>query len=252
MEYGKYLKTNERVDDLQRDGLKIIQNPDGFCFGMDAVLLSSFANAKNGDTVVDLGTGTGIIPLLLSAKTKANKIHGFEIQSNVADMASRSVLMNHLEDKIRIINDDLKNALKYITSSSVDVITSNPPYMVVGTGGVSPKRSVSRHEITCSLEDVILCASKLLKTKGKMFLVHRANRMVDVINIMRKHSIEPKRLRCVHPFEDREANLILVEAVKNAGRELKIIKPLIVRNSKGQYTEEIYAIYEDAGVGSFG
>ncbi len=247
----KYLKNGERIDDLQRDGLKIIQNPEGFCFGIDAVLLSSFAKVKSGDTVVDLGTGTGIIPLLLSAKTVAKKIYGIEIQDDVAEMANRSVKMNDLGDKIEIINDDLKNALEYIPSSSVDVITSNPPYMLVGTGEVSPTRSLSRHEIKCSLDDVISCANKLLKTKGKLFLVHRANRMVDVIDTMRKHKIEPKRLRCVHPFEDKEANLILVEGIKNAGREMKIIKPLIVRDNGGQYTEEIYAIYEDAGVDSF-
>ncbi len=250
--YKKYLKNGERIDDLERDGLKIIQNPSGFCFGIDAVLLSSFVIASNNDTVVDLGTGTGIIPLLLSAKTSAKKIYGIEIQKDVADMANRSVQMNKVEDKISIINDDLKNAHTHISGSSVDIITTNPPYMAVGTGEISPTRSISRHEIACSLEDVILCASKLLKNKGKMFLVHRANRLVDIINVMRKYKLEPKRLRCVHPYPNKKANLILVEGRKNAGCEINIMKPLIVRNENGEYTEEIYDIYEDAGVGTFG
>ncbi len=245
------IKEYERIDDLQRDGLCIIQNPKQFCFGMDAVLLSSFVQSKNNSIIVDLGTGSGIIPILLSAKTAAKKIYGIEIQNDIADMANRSILLNKLEDKITIINDDLKNIAEYISECSVDIITSNPPYMKVGTGQISPTRSISRHEIMCSLEDVVAITYKLLKPKGSFFMVHRANRLVDIMFLLRKYKLEPKYLQCVHPFKHKEANLVLIHARKNAGHELKIIDPLIVRHDNGEYTEKIYEIYNNAGITSF-
>lgn len=251
MIFEKYLKIDERIDDLQRNGLKIIQNPKGFCFGMDAVLLSAFVNVNKKSTVVDLGTGTGIISLLLSARTDASKIYGIEIQEVVADMAARSVKINNLENRIEIINDDLKKTSNYIADGSVDAVVSNPPYMEVGTGDISPTRSVSRHEIKCSLDDIVFTAEKLLKTKGKLFLVHRADRMVDIISAMRKYNIEPKRLRCVHPFINKDSNLLLIEGRKGGGKEMKIMPPLVVRDKDGNYTEEIYAIYNDAGINTF-
>ncbi len=246
------IKSNERIDDLQRNGLRIIQDPDGFCFGMDAVLLSSFVSTKNGSTIVDLGTGTGIIPILLSAKTKASTIYGLEIQSTVADMAKRSIILNHLEQKVHIIHSDLKNALQHIQANSVDVVTTNPPYMKMGTGAISPTRSVSRHEIMCSLEDVISIAYKLLKPKGKFFMVHRSNRLVDIMYTLRKYHLEPKLLQCVHPFKNKDSNLVLIEARKDAGQELKILSPLIIRDANGEYTEKVYELYNNAGIDNFG
>lgn len=239
------LKENERIDDLQLKGLKIIQNTDGFCFGMDAVLLSSFCEIRKNATIVDLGTGTGIIPLLIWGKNQVKKIYGIEIQEEVAQMAKRTVEMNNLEDSIQIINMDLNNAPEKLGINIFDTIISNPPYMLQGGGIINPedKKAISRHEITCTLEDVIRTGSRLLKHNGSFFMVHRPHRIVDIFCLLREYKLEPKKIRFVHPKVEDKPNLVLIKSVKASKPELKFEKPLYVYNDDGTYTEEIYKIY---------
>ncbi len=240
-----YIKKGERLDDLDIGGLKIIQDPRKFCFGIDAVLLANYATVKKGDKVVDLGTGTGIIPLIIAGKTEASVITGIEIQKDMAQMAERSVAMNGLEDRIKIIAGDLKDVASFAAPGTADLAVSNPPYMIDGHGLINPNSSkaIARHEIMCTFEDVARSAAKVLKNGGRFALIHRSNRMVDILLTMRKEGIEPKRLCMVHPGIDKEANLFLVEGIKGAGRFLKVSKPLIVYNKEGEYTERIRRIY---------
>ncbi|WP_432406305.1 tRNA1(Val) (adenine(37)-N6)-methyltransferase [Wukongibacter sp. M2B1] len=239
------LKENERIDDLQCKGLKIIQNPNGFCFGVDAVLLSNFCEIKRGAKVVDLGTGTGIIPILIAGKSNANKIYGIEVQRQVADMANRSVKLNSLQNKIEIINEDLKNIQGLIEINSIDVVVSNPPYMNQNGGLKNPEnlKAISRHEIKCTLEDVVKVASRLLKHNGHFYLVHRPHRLVDIMCLCRQYKLEPKKLMFVHPNKNKKPNLLLVKCIKAAKPELKLLDPLYVYNEDGSYTDEIYKIY---------
>ena len=239
------IKTGERVDDLQRDGLRIIQNKEKFCFGIDAVLLSDFADAKKNEVVLDIGTGTGIIPILMSAKTSGSHFTGLEIQEESSEMAERSVILNNLENKVRIINGDIKDALNLFERESFNVITSNPPYMIesAGEGNEDEPKTIARHEVKCTLDDVIREGSKLLKVSGRFYMVHRPFRLVEIFETFRKYKLEPKRMRMVHPFIDKEPNMVLIEAIKGAKPRLKVEKPLIVYESQGKYTEEIYKIY---------
>lgn len=239
------LKENERIDDLQRNNYKIIQDPDRFCFGMDAVLLSGFARAKEGDQVLDLGTGTGIIPILLAAKTMAAHITGLEIQPDSADMASRSVKLNELEEKVEIITGDIKEAVSLFGAASFDVVTSNPPYMTEHHGITNPEapKAIARHELLCSLEDVISQSSRLLKPGGNFFMVHRPFRLVDIFVLLREYKLEPKRMKLVYPFADKEPNMVLIEANRGGRARMRVEKPLIVYKEPGVYTEEIYDIY---------
>ena len=240
------LKENERIDDLEYKGLKIIQNKNGFCFGIDSVILSDFAkNVKPNSNIMDLGTGTGILPILLSAKTEAKKIWGIEIQEDVANMAKRSVLLNKLEDKIEIINENILNLYNKFEKNSVDVIVTNPPYKKKGTGVINEKESklISRHEITASLEDFIEISSKLLKDKGEIFMVHRPERLVDILYLMRNKKIEPKNIRFVYANKESEPKLILVRGVKNAKEFLKVEKNLYIYNEDGNYSDDILKIY---------
>ena len=239
------LLENDRVDDLQRNGLKIIQKTDGFCFGMDAVLLSSFANVKRGENVLDMGTGTGIIPLLLSAKTEGKHFTALEIQDEIAKMAARSVAMNHLEEKIEIVNGDIKEASRIFGAASFDVVTTNPPYMNDAHGLKNPTevKAISRHEVLCTLEDVVREGAKVLKSGGRMYMVHRPHRLIEIIAAMKQYKMEPKRMCMVHPFKDKEANMVLIEAVKGGGSWLKMEAPIIVYKEPGIYTDEIYDIY---------
>lgn len=239
------LLENERVDDLQRNGLKIIQKTDGFCFGMDAVLLSGFAHVKCGEKVLDMGTGTGIIPLLLSAKTQGEHFTALEIQKEIAEMAARSVEMNHLEEKIEIVNGDIKEASRIFGGASFDVVTTNPPYMNDAHGLKNPTevKAISRHEVLCTLEDVVREGSKVLKSGGRMYMVHRPHRLIEIITVMKQYKLEPKRMCMVHPFKDKEANMVLIEAVKGGGSWLKMEAPIIVYKEPGVYTDEIYDIY---------
>lgn len=244
------IKPGERVDDLERNGLKIIQNAGLFCFGMDAVLLSGFANVKKNENAVDLGTGTGIIPILLSAKTEGKHFTGVEIQPEVADMAERSVELNGLGDRIDIAVGDIKDMaagkeMPGLGYGTFDVVTSNPPYMKSSHGLTNPDdtKAISRHEVMCTLSDVCAAASRLLKSGGRFYMVHRPLRLPEIITELKKNRLEPKRMKFVHPFIDKEANMVLIEAVKGAGAECRIEKPIIVYGAPGKYTEEIYTIY---------
>ena len=239
------LKENERIDDLQRNNYKIIQDPDRFCFGMDAVLLSGFAKVAPGAKVLDMGTGTGIIPILLEAKTKAAHLTGLEIQPDSADMARRSVKLNHLEEKIDIVTGDIKEAVSLFGAASFDVVTCNPPYMTEHhglTNEYTPK-AIARHELLCNLEDVIGQAAKLLRPGGSFFMVHRPFRLVDIMVLMREYRLEPKRMKLVYPFVDKEPNMVLIEACRGGRPRMTVEKPLIVYREPGKYTDEIYDIY---------
>jgi tRNA1Val (adenine37-N6)-methyltransferase len=239
------LNPGERIDDLQRNGYRIIQDPEKFCFGMDAVLLSGYATANDGARVIDLGTGTGIIPILMAAKTSAAELVGLEIQPESAEMASRSVLLNDLQDRVKIVNGDIKEADSLFEAASFDVVTSNPPYMIGGHGlknDDSPK-AIARHEILCDLEDVVKCAARLLRPRGKFYMVHRPFRLAEIIVMLREYHIEPKRMQLVHSFIDKEPSMVLIEAVRGAKPRMKIDKPLIVYESQGVYTKDILDIY---------
>ncbi len=239
------LKDNERIDDLQRNGYQIIQNRDGFCFGMDAVLLSGFAKVKPEEKAIDLGTGTGIIPILLEAKNEGLHYTGLEIQEEVADMAARSVALNHLEDKITIVRGDIKEASRLFGAASFDVVTSNPPYMNDAHGLKNPDlpKAISRHEVLCTLEDVAREAAKLLRPGGRFYLVHRPHRLIEIITALKSVGMEPKRMKMVHPFADKEANMVLIEAVRGGRSMIKVEAPVIVYKEPGVYTDEIYTIY---------
>lgn len=239
------LKENERVDDLQRNQYRIIQNKKRFCFGMDAVLLSGFAEARENERVLDLGTGTGIIPILMEAKTNAKELYGLEIQPEVADMARRSVILNNLTEKVHIVEGDIKEASALFGRASFDVVTSNPPYMEYHGGLKNPDKSkaISRHEVLCSLDDVIREATAVLKPGGRMYMVHRPFRMTDIFETMKRYRLEPKRIKMVHPFIDKEANMVLIEAVRGGKSMVKIEAPIIVYKEQGVYTDEIYDIY---------
>ena len=239
------LKEHERLDDLQRNGYQIIQNPEKFCFGMDAVLLSGFAKVKPGARVLDMGTGTGIIPLLLAGKTEASKLYGLEIQEESADMAKRSVALNQLEDRIEIVTGDIKEAGRIFDAASFDVVTCNPPYMIGQHGianGDAPK-AIARHEVLCTLEDVVRSAAALCKPGGKFFMVHRPFRLAEIICTLTKYKLEPKRMQLVYPYVDKEPNMVLIEASRGGRSRMTVEKPLIVYKAPNVYTDEIYDIY---------
>jgi len=241
------LLKDERIDDLQcktKDGkeLKIIQNPNWFCFGIDAVLLSSFVDIKNNAQVIDLGTGTGIIPLLLTSKTNVGHIDALEIQGEVADMAKRSVKLNDLENIITIIKG---NIVEYKVDKQYDAVVCNPPYKKDDSGLLSnnDKLKISRNEVLCKFSDVALTTSRLLKPQGKMFLIHRPERLVDIIFEMRKNKIEPKKIRFVQSYVDKAPSMVLVEGRKCGNSHIKIEPPLVIYNNDGSYTDEIIKIY---------
>ena len=232
------LKENERIDDLQ--------NSEGFCFGIDSVLLSDFAkDIRNNSRVMDLGTGTGILCVLLSGKTNLKEIYGIEIQPEVADMAKRSVKLNSLQDKVKIINENILNLENVFEKGSFDAIVTNPPYKKINTGlqNESEKKLISRHELTANLEDFIKVSKDMLKDKGEFYMVHRPERLVDIIYLMRKYKIEPKQIRFVAPKPSKEPNLVLIKGVKNAKEFLKFDNILYVYNEDGSYTEELLKIY---------
>ena len=239
------IKEKERIDDLQRNGYRIIQNPEKFCFGMDAVLLSGFARVKPGARVLDMGTGTGIIPILLEGKTKASHLTGLEIQEESADMARRSILLNHLEEKIDIVTGDIKEAGNLFQAASFDVVTCNPPYMIGQHGITNPDtpKAIARHEVLCTLEDVVKNAAFLLKPGGYFFMVHRPFRLAEIITIMTKYKLEPKRMQLVHPYVDKEPNMVLIEGCRGGKSRMTVEKPLIVYKAQNEYTDEIYEIY---------
>ena len=240
------LEANERIDDLEFKNLKIIQNKDGFCFGIDSVLLSDFAkNIKKDSMVLDLGTGTGIIPILLCGKTKLKKVTRIELQEEVAKMAKKSIKLNNLEDKFNVINENILNLNKIYENQTFDVIVSNPPYKKKDTGitNENEKKIISRHEISASLEDFIKISKDLLKDKGEFYMVHRPERLVDIFELMRKYKIEPKILKMVYSYKNKEPKLILIKGVKNAKPFLKVESNLYIYEDTGKYTKEILKIY---------
>lgn len=239
------LREDERIDDLQRNGYGIIQRKGAFCFGMDAVLLSGFAAVKRGERALDLGTGTGIIPILLEAKTEGRHFTGLEIQEESAEMARRSVAYNHLEDKVEIVTGDIKEAGRLFPLASFDVATSNPPYMNHTQGLKNPGAAlaIARHEVLCTLEDVICQGAGLLRPGGRFYMVHRPRRLVEIIETFTRYNLEPKRMKYVHPYIDREANMVLIEAVRGGGACMQVEAPIIVFDGDGSYSQEIRTTY---------
>ena len=211
------LKQDERLDDLERNGYKIIQNPNKFCFGMDAVLLSGFAHVRKGEKVLDMGTGTGIIPILLEAKTEGEHFTGLEIQEESADMARRSVAYNRLEDRVDIVTGDIKNP--------------------------EEPKAIARHEVLCTLEELVRETSRLLRPGGRFYLVHRPFRLVEIFQTLTAYKLEPKRMKLVYPFVDKAPNMVMIEAIRGAKSMIKIEEPLIVYKEPGVYHDVIYDIY---------
>lgn len=240
------IKENERIDDLEYKGLKIIQNKDGFCVGIDSILLSDFAKEiPNNAKVIDLGTGTGIISILLCKKTQLSKIIGIEIQKEVYELAKRNIKLNNLENKFELINENIKNLEKILEKNSYDAIVTNPPYKKENTGLTNENKLklISRHEIEANLEDFIQISTKLLKNNGIFYMVHRPERLTDIIESLRKNKLEPKVLQLVYPKINKQPTMILIKAIKNAKPFLKIKEPLIIYNENNTYTDEILKIY---------
>ncbi|MBO5071092.1 MAG: tRNA1(Val) (adenine(37)-N6)-methyltransferase [Roseburia sp.] len=236
---------NERLDELHRNGYYIIQDPKRFCFGMDAVLLSGFVKVKKGERAIDLGTGTGIIPILMEAKTEGEDFTALEIQEESADMARRSVLYNHLEDKIKVVTGDIREATKLFGASSFDVVTTNPPYMIGdhGLASTSDAKAIARHEVLCMLDDILRESAKILRPGGRFYMVHRPFRLAEIFSKMVEYRIEPKRMKLVYPYVDKEPNMVLIEGLRGGKSRLTVEKPLIVYKEPGVYTDEIYDIY---------
>lgn len=258
----RWLHPGEKIDDLQRSGLRIIQNPSRFCFGMDAVLLTAFVQegflpqttagvpgssecAHIEGNLLDLGTGTGVIPLLLSAKTDLQHLTGLEIQEDSAEMASRSVLMNGLQERISILQGDIREADAIFPPASFSVITSNPPYMPVSHGLQNPDspKAIARHEILCEFGDIARVTQKLLRPGGHFFVVHRPFRLTEIFAALRDRQLEPKRMQLVYPYVDRGPNLVLLDCVRGGRPQLRVERPLIVYRSPGQYTEQLRDLY---------
>lgn len=239
------LKENERIDDLQCRGYRLIQNTACFCFGMDAVLLSSFAAAAAGDRVLDMCTGNGVIPILMHGKTECTDYTGIEVMDVSYELAVRNAALNGLDSDIRMIHGNIRDYKELLAGELFDVVTCNPPYMDENHGIVNPDsaKAVARHELLCNLEDVVCAASKTLKVRGSFYMVHRPRRLVDIFELCRKYKLEPKRMRLVHPYENKDANMVLIEAVKGASGQLIVEKPLIVYNPDGTYTDELLKMY---------
>lgn len=241
------LREGERLDDLQRCGFMLIQNPSWFCFGIDAVLLSSFAKVKPGAKCLDLGCGNGVIPILMSGKTKGEHFTGLEIQADIADMARRSAAYNKISDRVEIVTGDIKEAGNIFAADSFDVVTSNPPYLTKekGRSNEAGHKAVARHELLCTLEDVVAAAARMLRPGGHFFMVHRPFRLAEIIQTMAAHKIEPKRMRLVHPYVDKEPNMVLIEGTKGGNSGMVIEPPLIVYKEDRTYTDDLRQMYYD-------
>ena len=242
------LGPNERLDDLQREGFKIIQNKEYFCFGMDAVLLCGFASVKTGERVIDLGTGNGVIPILMMGHYGAGTYTGLEIQPGNVDMARRSAAYNHIEDRLEFVLGDIKEASTIFGGASYDVVTTNPPYMKSGLVNPKSEKAIARHEILCTLEDVVREASKLLKDGGRFYMVHRPSRINEILSTMQQYRIEPKRMQFVHPHVDKESNMVLVEGIRGGRPQMIVEPPLVIYGEDGAYTEQVKRLYCDAGI----
>ncbi|MGI6095258.1 MAG: tRNA1(Val) (adenine(37)-N6)-methyltransferase [Lachnospiraceae bacterium] len=241
---GEMLLEGERLDDLQ-NGYKIIQNPQNFCFGVDAVLLSWFARVKPGEHVLDMGTGTGIVPILLRAKTKGEHFTGLEIQEESARLAQRSVAYNHLEEDITIVTGDIKEASAIFGGASFHVVTCNPPYMTNqhGLQNACLPKTIARHEVLCTLEDVVSQAAKVLVSRGRFYMIHRPFRLAEIMGTLMKYKLEPKRMQLVYPYVDKEPTMVLIEAVYGGNPRITVEKPLIIYEKNGTYTRDILDIY---------
>lgn len=241
----EFLRNDETLDDLNLKGIHVIQKKDAFRFGVDAVLLANFAKVRRNAKVVDLCTGTGIIPFILAGKTYASDIIGVELQEELVDMANRSAQFNNFEHKIKFISGDLKDVDLIKSIPRADIVTVNPPYKLHNSGliNLNDKNAIARHEICCTLEDVIIACRILLKDTGRMYMVHRPDRLVDILCTMRKHRIEPKRIRMVHPSVSKAPNIVLIEGQRDGGAFLKWESPLYVHTEDGGYTQEIADIY---------
>lgn len=240
------LREGERLDDLQ-NGYWMIQKPSLFCYGIDAVLLSAYAKIRPGQICLDLCTGSGIVPILLAAKTGGKHFTGLEIQEESADLGRRSVAYNHLEEQISIVQGDVRQAESLFDRESFDAVTCNPPYMLGQHGIQNPDtaKAIARHEVLCTFEDVVRAAAYVLKPKGKFYLVHRPFRLAELFATMQKYQLEPKRMQLVYPFIDREPNMVLIEAAKGGNSRMTVEKPLIVYDEPGVYTDEIRKLYGD-------
>lgn len=241
----EWLKNDETLDDLQLKGICVIQKKDAFRFGVDAVLLANFAKVKKGARVIDLCSGTGIIPFILAGKTDAANITGIEIQEPMVDMAKRSVEFNKLQHRLDFINKDLKDIEFLKKLPKVDVVTVNPPYKLKNSGiiNMDDENAIARHEICCTLEDVIKAAKGVLKDNGRIYMIHRPDRLADIICTMRQYKIEPKLIRMIQPNFRKAPNMVLIEGQNNGGTFLKWEAPLYIYNIEGGYTEEIDRIY---------
>lgn len=239
------LRENERLDDLGRKGYRIIQNTKIFCFGIDAILLSAFAKMNETDSAIDLGTGNGIIPMLMEARYGGSHLYGLEIQDINVELARRSIEMNGLLGKVEVVQGDIKEASQIFGAGRYDVVTSNPPYMNENHGLTNPDshKAIARHEILCTLEDVVREASKLLKVNGHFYMIHRPHRLVEIFDTLTRYKLEPKRVRFVHPFVDKEANMVLIDAIRGAKSMVKIENPLVVYQEQGVYTQELWDIH---------
>ena len=242
-------KGDETIDDLLIDGLKLIQKKEGFRFTLDSVLLAQFATIKPGDRVVDIGTGTGIIPHILSTRAKNVRIVGIEIIEDMVEMADRSVKLNGLADMIEIIAGDIRDIHKRIGGGTATLVTANPPYWSAGNGkpSIHEGRAMARHELTCTFEDVVSCAAKLLNYQGRFAIIHRAERLLEICRLLREYQLEPRRMQFIHSFRDRPAQHVLLEARRNAAPDLKVLPPLIVYREPGKYTQEILKWYGKEG-----
>ena len=240
------LKPNERIDDLQCKGYRIIQNKEMFCFGMDAVLLANFVKQKVGNHCMDLGTGTGVIPILMAAKEPEARFIGLEIQKECADMAARSVSLNDLSDKVRIDCGDIKEVPCNYKKASFDIVTSNPPYIRGSHGLENPNepKNIARHEILVTLSDVVASAAFLLKPGGSFYMIHKPFRLAEIFDCFMRNKLEPKRMQLVYPYIDKEPNMVIVEGVKGGNSMIKIEPPMIVYEKTGVYTRQLLETYE--------
>lgn len=239
------IRDDERLDDLQCKGYQLIQKPKGFCFGIDAVLLSHFAKVKKGQKVLDLCTGSGVIPILLEAKTQGEEFYGLELQEEYADMAARSAAFNQIEDKVKIICGDVKNIRDIFPPMSFRVVTVNPPYMTElhGLTNLYEPKTIARHEVALTLEDVIAAAAYVLPVSGNFFMIHKSFRLAEIFKVMKKYHLEPKRMRLVYPYVDKEPTMVLIEGVKGGKERITIEPPCIVYKEPNVYSDEIYQIY---------
>lgn len=242
-----FVKEGETVEELNLHGLRIIQKEKGFRFGVDAVLLSDFAEVRKNDRVMDFCTGTGIVPILLYGKTKAGEIHGLEIQAQFCEMAERSIRMNGIEEKVKVHLGDLKDQELLKILGNYHVVTANPPYKKMNSGMVNEADAltIARHEVTLTLEDLISASRKVLKDQGRLYLIHRPERLADLISLMRKYRIEPKRIRMVYPNTKKPPTMVLIEGVRDGGEFLKVDAPLFIYDDEGNYSDEIRRIYGD-------